>query len=311
MPRKKRIHYFQAMYHITLRGHYRQNIFFNENDYAKFCNYLSDANEAYDCKIHLFCLMTNHVHLVIEVGQIPLAKIMQNIISRYARYINIRLNRTGSLCESRYKATLVHNEKYLFELCYYIHMNPLRAAIVNNLELYSWSSHHSYANQSNPFPWVTTKFILDLIEKQNMDYQNFMLNLDNTYEKPSFCKLGENGELIICDALVMKGQSEPIFHLNLPLNKIIEVICEELQISQEKLASCCLSQRAVLGRSIVTYFAHYHAGYFLTDIAISLDRQPDSISKTTHKTLKQIRQNPKLTKLVQVIQNKLIQQALS
>src|ERR1700735_24958 len=86
MPRKKRTHYFEAMYHVMLRGNYRQIIFNDDNDRLYFYSLLKKVTEKFNCKIHLFCLMTNHIHLVIEINHVPLWKIVQSFASSYARY---------------------------------------------------------------------------------------------------------------------------------------------------------------------------------------------------------------------------------
>lgn len=315
MPRRKRTHHFKAFYHTMFRGNHQQKIFFCDKDRFKFYQYLAEACELYDCKIHLFCLMTNHVHLVIEVGHIPLAKIMQSIISRYARFLNKKMHRKGYLCEGRYQSIMIQNEKYLLELCYYIHMNPIKSGSVTNLNEYYWSSHNTY-NLREKIPWVTTEFILNLLEKAinapAHHYLHFMQDREQLYKEPTFCKFAKNGELIICDAVTLNSKDlEHVCKINLPLDKITAIICEEMQISQEKLISSSLHRRAVLARSMVTYFAHYRAGYLLSTIANCLDRRADSISKTTHRTLKQIQTNYKLSQLIKTLENKLILQTHS
>lgn len=309
MPRKHRIHYFRAFYHVMLRGNNQQNIFFANAHRLQFYHYLSEAHMLYDCKIHLFCLMTNHVHLVIEVGHIPLTKIMHNITSRYARYLNKQQNRKGYLFEGRYQAVLIQNEKYLLELCYYIHMNPLKAGITNNISRYHWSSHLAY-NAQEKIPWLTTSFILELLKKhiksKCQHYAYFIQDREKYYTKPTFCSLDDHGNLIISDAINTHNQ-----HLQhnklviLPLNEIANCICKEMQITPEKLISSSLDRHVVLARSMVTYFAHYRAKYQLIDIANYLERQPDSISKSTNTALKLAQTTPKIEQLMHVLEKKL------
>jgi putative transposase len=308
MPRKPRIHYFKAFYHVMLRGNHRQNIFFVDNDRAQFCQYLAEACQFYDCKIHLFCLMTNHVHLVIEVGHVPLAKIMQSITSRYARYINKQQQRRGYLCEGRYQAILVQNEKYLLELCYYIHMNPVKSGLVSHIDQFNWSSHHSYTLHKI-IPWVTTEFIVQLLKKNTnvtkQHYLYFIQDREQHYKKPAFCKFGENGELIICDAINKNNQEANHYQrINLPLDIITTTICEQLQIAKEQLCSISTARQLVFARSMVTYFAHYRSGYTLTDIAIQLNRKADTLSKTTHNIFIKTQSNSKLLQLISKLEKK-------
>lgn len=314
MPRRKRTHYFNAIYHVILRGNHRQNIFFCDKDRLQMYNYLSEACEIFGCKIHLFCFMTNHVHFVIEIGYIPLAKIMQSINSRYARYINKQQERKGYLCEGRYQAIIVQNEKYLLELCYYIHMNPLKAKITDNLDNYRWSSHCSYCGYEN-LSWITTELIWNLLKKNSISsqesYLHFMYDRKQSYRETMFCKFDDNGELIIHNPVNLRQRSvaaEVNKRINLPLEKIITIICEQMQISQEQLASGSVRRKIVLARSMIAYFAHYRAGFLLTNIAICLDKRADSISKTMHSTLNQLHSNHKLAQLMNSIERKLILQ---
>jgi len=291
-----------------IRGNNQQNIFIDDKDRIQFYHYLSEAHNLYDCKIHLFCLMSNHVHLVVEVGHIPLTKIMHNITSKYARYFNKKHNRKGYLFEGRYQAAIIQNEKYLLELCYYIHMNPVKAGLASNVDKYNWSSHKAY-NLLVIIPWLTRDFILSLIKKHikcdAAQYSHFMQNREKYYEKSMFYSFDNSGNLIVCDAINERNQS--IKHnklITLSLAEIVRVICEEMKITTEELISS-LNRCAVLARSMVTYFAHYRARYQLIDIANYLNRNPDSITKTTNKTLKLIQSTPKLEQLIHILENKL------
>ena len=104
--------------------------------------------ERFGYRIHAFCLMTTHTHLAIQVGDIPLARIMQNVGFRYTQFINHKYQRTGHLFQGRYKALLIDADSYLLELIRYIHLNPVRAAMVRSPEEYPWSSHPYYSGDS-------------------------------------------------------------------------------------------------------------------------------------------------------------------
>jgi hypothetical protein len=103
--------------------------------------------------------MTNHVHLAIQVGDVPLSRIMQNLAFRYTRWVNWRQNRSGHLFQGRFKAVLVDADAYLLELTRYIHLNPLRARLVQSPEDYPWSSHNAYLGKVT-IPWLTTDWVL-------------------------------------------------------------------------------------------------------------------------------------------------------
>jgi REP element-mobilizing transposase RayT len=125
MARKPRVYYPAALYHVILRGNGGQEIFFGKEDRFRFYLLLQEGIERYGHQVHAFCLMTNHVHLAIQVGEVGLPRIIQNLAFRYTRWVNWRQNRTGHLFQGRYKAVLVDADSYLLELSRYIHLNPV------------------------------------------------------------------------------------------------------------------------------------------------------------------------------------------
>lgn len=294
MPRKLRIHYDQAIYHVMLRGNYRQNIFSDEEDYSFFNSLLARSVNQFNCKIHLFCLMTNHVHIVIEVHHIPLWKIILSISSCYARYYHKKTNRCGHLFQGRYQAKLVENEKYLLELCYYIHLNPIKANIVKDLDSYPWSSHLSYTGNKSLY-WLSTSFVLGLVEKyydsdsSNEIYSSFIKNKtldDREQDRSRFCKFDEDGQLIVKDSINEKiAVTKPIPLNHLSINQIAEIVCQFLKIDINELSSVNQSQEVVLCRSMITYFAHYQGNYDLKKIAHLFMRHSDTISRTLNRHL--------------------------
>ena len=159
MARKPRLLYPGALYHAILRGNNGQTIFFDHKDRTRFCLLLQEGIERFGHRIHAFCLMTNHVHLAIQMGGIPLSRIMQNLSFRYTRWANWRQKRSGHLFQGRYKAVLVDADSYLEELTRYIHLNPVRAGIVKEPEDYPWSGHRAYLGLEM-IPWLTTDWVL-------------------------------------------------------------------------------------------------------------------------------------------------------
>ncbi len=162
MTRKPRIHYPGAVYHVILRGNAGHPIFFDDSDRVRLYFFLQRAVEKFDCRIHAFCLMTNHIHLAMQTGSIPLSRIMQNISQRYTKWVNYSQSRTGHVFQGRYKALLIDADSYLLELVRYIHLNPVRAAVTTLPDDYPWSSHRAYANRE-VIPWLTTGWVLSLL----------------------------------------------------------------------------------------------------------------------------------------------------
>ena len=92
MARQSRIHYPGAIYHVILRGYAGQDIFFSDEDRTYFYSLLAEGVDRFGCRIHAFCLMTDHVHLAVQVGELPLSRLMQNISFRYTRLITAARN---------------------------------------------------------------------------------------------------------------------------------------------------------------------------------------------------------------------------
>lgn len=188
MTRKSRIHYPGAVYHAILRGNNKQTIFFSDEDRTQFCLFLQETIEQYDCRIHGFCLMTNHVHLAVQVNLVPLSKNMQSLCTKYARWINWRYQRVGHLFQGRYKAILVEINSYLVELIRYIHLNPVRAKLVEQAKDYSWSGHKTYLGLEE-IPWLTTDWVLSTFAEDRQlaqkHYKEFILAGDKKNYKQS------------------------------------------------------------------------------------------------------------------------------
>jgi REP element-mobilizing transposase RayT len=144
---------------------------------------VAEVLDRYLARLHAYCWMTNHIHLLIQVGDTPLGRLMLRIASRYARKLQARFKTTGHLFERRYHAILVDADNYLLELLRYIHLNPLQAGIVKSPVDYPWSSHHAYVGSRNE-PWVTTQFALSMFHHDLQTainaYQRFVLSTSTT-----------------------------------------------------------------------------------------------------------------------------------
>lgn len=137
-------------HHVIQRGNNRQMIFRDADDYKRLLDLFEQYAEREKVAIHSYVLMTNHFHLLATPESLTgLPRMMQAVGRRYAQYFNGRYQRTGTLWEGRYKATLVQAERYLLACMAYIDLNPVRAGMVAKAADYPWSSHKHYAGLSN------------------------------------------------------------------------------------------------------------------------------------------------------------------
>ena len=133
-------------HHVIQRGNNRDVIFVSDADYHFYLDKLQQACKKYNCDLHAYVLMTNHVHLLITpYTEDGISKMMQSLGRYYVQYFNYTYHRTGTLWEGRFKATLIDSESYLFTCCRYIELNPVRAQMVNHPSEYSWSSYRRNA----------------------------------------------------------------------------------------------------------------------------------------------------------------------
>jgi REP element-mobilizing transposase RayT len=141
MPRTARLTFKNSFYHIITRGNQKQLIFLNDPDRARYLRILQIYKNKYRFKLYCFCLMPNHVHLLIEVAEpLILNKIMRGINLSYALYFNNKYSKVGHLWQDRFKSKVIAEGNYLIECINYIENNPLRASIVDDLNRYPWTS---------------------------------------------------------------------------------------------------------------------------------------------------------------------------
>jgi len=157
MARQLRVEFENAFYHITSRGNQRDKIFYNPADRERFLKILSRTKERYGFLLHAYALMDNHYHLLLETPKGNLSQIMQNINTSYTVYVNRKYQRSGHLLQGRFKGIIVDKDRYLISLSRYIHLNPVRAKLVKELQDYPWTSYRVFINQKAENSLVDTE----------------------------------------------------------------------------------------------------------------------------------------------------------
>ena len=183
MPRKVRIEYPGAMYHVMSRGDRREDIFVDDEDRQRFLSTLGEACQKTEWQVHAYCLMRNHFHLVIETPQANLVAGMKWHLGVYTKRFNIRHKLCGHLFAGRYKALVVEGSGngYLRTVCDYVHLNPVRAKLIKPegfLESFAWSSYGEYLKPARQRPpWLRVDRLLggDLQTRRKGDPQKVIL----------------------------------------------------------------------------------------------------------------------------------------
>ena len=171
MARALRIEYSGAFYHITSRGNERKDIFLSGRDREQFLSYLESATVRYGARIHAYCPMSNHYHLLVETPLGNLSRIMKHVNGAYTTYFNVKRKRSGHPLQGRYKAILVDKDEYALELSRYIHLNPVRAMMVHKPDLYEWSSYRAYVGPAAARVWLYREFIHSLFGSDEITAQ--------------------------------------------------------------------------------------------------------------------------------------------
>ncbi|MGH7260608.1 MAG: transposase, partial [Nitrospiraceae bacterium] len=157
MARKPRVEFSGALYHVIARGNRRAVIFHDDPDYAAYLERLERYRARDGCTLYAYVLMANHVHLLLETGTVPLARMMQTLQFTYSQYYNRRYDQTGHVFQGRYQAILCDRDAYLLELIRYLHLNPARIRTPRNPWQYRWSSHRVYLGESSLVQVDTTR----------------------------------------------------------------------------------------------------------------------------------------------------------
>ena len=175
-----------GLYHIIFRGVNHCNLFEENEDFEKLLDLLAIVKSDLGYKVYAYCLMSNHVHLLIQ-EQTPadIKLIMKRVLGTYAYWFNKKYQRSGALIANRYKSTCVENDEYLLALTRYIHQNPLNAGIANDLEKYRWSSYQDYLKKERT-SLTDTQFILGLFSSNSEDAIKGFEAFHNTLESQEF-----------------------------------------------------------------------------------------------------------------------------
>ncbi len=175
MPRQARRKSESGIYHIMLRGINQQQIFEDEEDGFRFLETLSKYKEQCGYEIYAYCLMGNHIHILLKEGKENLTLVLKRIAGSYVYWYNWKYRRCGHLFQDRFKSEPVEDDAYFLTVIRYIHQNPIKAGICKNIDGYKFSSYNEYINKPN---LVNVDFCLGIIDKEQFIEFNNEFNDD-------------------------------------------------------------------------------------------------------------------------------------
>ena len=293
MARHPRLIFEGAIYHVVFRGVGRQRLFLNDSDYERMLWRMAEAVELFGVRLYLYCLMGNHVHLLLETPRANLSQFMSSVLTGYSVYFNLKHRRSGHVTEGRYKAQVVGGDDYLLRLSRYINLNPVRVAGVKDqtvgiqvqcLRSYRWSSYRGYAGLGRAEKFVDYGPLTVLTRRRGqLGKESY-----REYVESGLAETDEEMEQLVRESRLGIGAREYLKDLkaevkalrgvrvkdedialrrelaNLPAEAILAAVCKELRIVGEGLKR---RSRNGWQRPLTAYLLQKHGGLTQREIA--------------------------------------------
>jgi putative transposase len=310
MPRKSRIDAPGFLHLVILRGIERLRLFRGRRDYEDFLSRFAGLLNETKTSCYAWALMKNHVHLLIRSGSTSLSSFMRRLLTGYAQQFNRRHNRSGHLFQNRYKSFLCEEEPYFLELVRYIHLNPIRAGIVDTMSAlggYRWCGHEAIIGRTVR-PWQDSAFVLGLFHEKEAvakkAYTKFVekgiaqgKRLDLTggellrsaggwaaalmLKKEHFASderiLGSSD--FVASVLKRANEQKTLARREPTVDKLITVVCDHFSLAPSLLASQGKRSHVSRARAIVSHIAFDVLRLKGVDIARALNLSPPAISR--------------------------------
>ncbi len=287
-----------SLHHVILRGNNRQDVFTTSTTRRAFLDHVADAVARLECRVHAYCLMTNHIHLALQQGDVPLSRIVQFLAQRHAVETNRARGASGHLFQGRFSSSLVETDAYLLDLVRYIHLNPVRAGLVASPEAWPWSSHPAYIGLASR-RFLTTELVLGMLgtsEEAPARFREFVLagREDEAPESgvgPPRRRLSMTADPLAPatpplspdfarDALRRRDHSTP---RPVPLEHVVSIVLAETGLTEADLASGLRPRGAAYARTEIAWLALRAPSASLTAVARRCHRDLSTLSDAVGK----------------------------
>jgi len=301
--RKPRLYHPGALYHVMLRGNAKQTIFGDERAYHQFEKILAEGLDEHKHRLHAYCWMGNHIHMLLQSADQPISGMMKVLSQRYTQWFNKRHDRSGHLFQGRYKALMVDADSYLLELVRYIHLNPVRAELVEQVDDYPWSSHHAYLGRQTT-PWLTTDWVLrQFDEERGAARARYLRFLGEPVDRDREAELSRgtiHGRVIGSDDFLrrMEERAESSTQINVTLDQITDTVCGQENLNRQELLSASRRRATTQARALITLLAVEYSGKTLTETAHYFDRNLTVLSQQMKKLRERAEKFPEQQKIV-------------
>lgn len=316
MARQKRLNITGGIYHVITRGLNGSRIFKDADDRRQFLGYLEEALLPDQARCYAWALLDNHIHLLLRMLQQPLSHLMMKLLAKYAVYFNHKYKRRGYLFQNRFKSILCQEETYFLELVRYIHLNPVRAGLVDTidqLDRYPWTGHSVIVGRLIA-AWQTTGEVLGRFEAGKSTavtaYRQFILDGWNMGKQErltggglrrsaggwqNVIKAARDGEfwrgedqILGDDAFVNKAlrkaeeemrKKEAARRAGWDLERLAGKICGIMGVSRVDLARRGRQNKISFAKGLIAYWGRTRFGWSATEIARFMEMSRPGIHK--------------------------------
>jgi putative transposase len=295
MARKPRLFAAGILYHVIVRGNQRQKTFLKDRDYRVYLEKLADYRRRYGVTIYAYCLMPNHVHLLVECSAAPLSKFMQGLQQSYTQYYNRTYKKVGHLFQGRYKAIVCQKDAYLLELVRYIHLNPVRSKLFSRVGRYRYSGDLAY-RLGKPTLIIDPRPVLRMIGGGS-GYRKFVQeglgegHKEEYYEVEDqrFLGKGEFGEQLrrAFDQEERPKKKRPLAEAVSQMARALKIAPRMLRVKSRAWA---LSRR----RTVIGYVLVRRGGYAVKEVAEYFGRDPTTMSSLISRYEQKLQDDPRL-----------------
>ena len=297
MARRPRLLAPGVLYHVIVRGNQRQKTFLSDTDYQAYLERLGRYRQRLNVIVYAYCLMPNHVHLLVETRSEPLSKFMQGLQQSYTQYFNRAHHKVGHLFQGRYKAIVCDKDEYLLTLLRYIHLNPVRAKITRKPEQYKCSSHGAYVNGQKT-EIIDPRPVLQMLGGRR-GYRSFVLDGIEEGHKEEYYQvedqrfLGTRGFGEKMDRQLSEASRSTAKR---SLGAVVRQLVSRLKTKPQVLAGADRGWGTSKKRAMVAYILVRHLGYRLTDVVPYLGRDIATLSSLIFRFSERIEDDEEIRK---------------
>lgn len=281
MSKCHRLHIPGGIYYVVQRGNAHQPVFHTPDDYALFERLLSNALRRTGARVHAYCWMPEAIHLIVQVQQIPVGRVMQAFTSRYACCMHRLTGRSGHFFGQSYKAVLIEPDAYLLRLVRHVHHLPQRAPLSNSAATHAPTSHGAYMREA-VVPWLTRRTVQRLIEasQQFSSYDDLMACAPSAEDVDLFDRCAVSGVRVLGSdefRASLPWQQRP-YKTRTTLDQVITTVTCQLGVEREHVLSRSRQGELTLARTLIAWYATERGIATLSEVARRMRRHPSTLS---------------------------------